>query len=161
MSLVSVVIVTKRKLYMNIYNNFFKQKYPNKELIVIINNNKHNIEEIEELFNKYSLKNYRIFKLNDSITLGECYNFAISKMNGDYFCKMDDDYYGDKYLLNSIFLINKSNADVIGKNRYMLCDINKDKLYIKNGKSYNFVDFVLGPTLIIKKYVLKRLNLII
>ena len=38
------------------------------------------------------------------------------KMKGEYWAKFDDDdFYGENYLVNNVFFINKTGADLLGK----------------------------------------------
>ena len=159
MKLISVVVVTNRELFINICNNYSRQKYIDKELLLIINKNINNTDNIKKLFEEYQINNYKIYVLPEMISLGYCYNFAISKMNGEYFCKMDDDdYYGGDYISKSIFLLEKNKSDIIGKSSFILYDSTNDKLYLKYNKFLFNTNFVLGCTMIIKKNVFKTIK---
>ena len=154
MELVSIIIVTKRNNINKIIDNYIRQSYLNKELIIIINslsiNKKHFINELK----KNDIENYKIYQNNDKITLGECYNYAINEFNGDYFCKMDDDdFYDSNYIVNQLFFLKKWDIDIIGKSYFYLYDSYNKILYSKYIPS-----IILGGTMIIKKNVFDKIN---
>lgn len=149
MDLVSIVVVTRRDNIRKIIDNYKKQSYLNKELLILINTLSINIEKFIQILNDSNIDNYQIYQNHESISLGECYNFCITKMNGKYFCKMDDDdLYSENYIVNQLFLLKKNKAFIIGKSYFYLYDSKNDILYSKYISS-----IVLGGTLIIDKIV--------
>ena len=113
----SVITVTNRKYCIeNMINNFLRQNYESKELIIIINNDKINTSDIFKHINKDL--NISIYKLSETTSLGYCLNYAIEKSSYDTIAKFDDDdYYGPYYLneAKQAFLQNK--CYIVGKQR--------------------------------------------
>jgi len=76
MSGVSIITSTIRQHNINnVFINYISQDYKNKELIVILNKNDMDISLWKKTASKYN--NIRIFRLDESKSLGECLNFAI------------------------------------------------------------------------------------
>ena len=85
----------------NILENFNRQDLKEKELIIIINNNKIDESKWKNLVSKYN--NIKVYKLSENISLGRCLNFGVNKAKFDIIAKFDDDdYYGSKYLSDSL-----------------------------------------------------------
>lgn len=153
MELISIVIVTKRNNINKIIDNYKRQIYINKELIIIINNENIDKNFFIKKLNENNI-NYKIYQNNNNVTLGECYNYSINILNGKYFCKMDDDdYYDEKYIINQLYLLKKYNCDIIGKSYFYLYDSYNNILYSK------FINnIILGGTMIIKKNVFDKIK---
>lgn len=148
----SIITATCRDLCINnIIENYLRQSIDKKELIIIINNDNIDIE----LFTSYTFKNSNIYvyKLPQSISLGECLNFGVSLSNYNFIAKFDDDdYYGPYYLKESYDILSSNYCDIVGKNKtyYYIEELNK--LVLKNnGIENNFVPSVMGSTLCFKK----------
>ncbi|MEN6348813.1 MAG: glycosyltransferase family A protein, partial [Syntrophomonas sp.] len=89
---ISVISCTNRPLFIDkVFENYLRQLYPFKELIIILNNNRMKLDEWEER-GKY-LSNIRIVQIDENVSLGECYNFAIKLARHNYIAKFDDDDY--------------------------------------------------------------------
>ncbi len=97
-----------------IIDNYVRQKFSKKELILILNNDK---LHIDWWINRMKdLPNVKIEQLDEQVTLGECLNYAIKLAKYDYIAKMDDDdYYAEDYLTDSLQTLKKSHAQVVGK----------------------------------------------
>ena len=149
MYMISVITITNKtntNIIENIFNNYNNQSYPNKELILIVNKDE-NLRKYVDKSKEMNIKNCKIFGLHPFISLGECLNYTINKMSGEYWAKMDDDdIYGINYLTEAHFNIINTKADLIGKNSVIIHDKNTKTLYDVNGKKNVFVDFVRGPT---------------
>ena len=94
----SIITVTNRDYCIeNMINNFLRQEFNDKELIIVINNDKINIEYIYKYINKEL--NIFVYKLPEKTALGTCLNFGVNKSNYNIIAKFDDDdYYGPYYL---------------------------------------------------------------
>ena len=78
----SIITVTNRCYCIeNMINNFLRQNFIDKELIIVINNDKLNIDDIYIYAGKDI--NLSIYKLPEVTTLGACLNFAIEKSSYD------------------------------------------------------------------------------
>ncbi|NMB07543.1 MAG: glycosyltransferase family 2 protein [Tissierellia bacterium] len=142
----------------NILENFQRQDLKEKELIIIINNN-----EIDEYKWKNSVSKYeniQVFKLDENISLGECLNFGIEKAKYDIIARFDaDDYYGPKYLLDSIKAFEYSDALLIGKATIFVYFVQNKILAIKDsGLENQYVYFVNGSTMIFKKELFEKVK---
>ena len=147
--MISVVTVTNKnnpRIVNNIFHNYKRQVFPEKEFILIINSND-DIESYKKKADELDIKNCRIFKLHPFITLGECLNHSIRKMKGSYWAKMDDDdYYGEQYLIEAHYKLVSKAADLIGKKSIHLYDEDTKTMYDLNQSKNKFVSFVRGPT---------------
>ena len=140
--MISVVCITNKndvRIIKNIFNNYKRQIYQNKELIIIVNSNK-SIDEYYKIADDMNIQNYNIYLLKPEITLGQCLNYSIYKMNGTFWAKMDDDdYYGEKYLTEAYFCLNKTKADIVGKKSVRVYDEDTKTLYDINQSKNKFV----------------------
>lgn len=156
---VSIITCTNRlENINNVFENYARQLYENKELIIILNNNKMKLSKWHEKAKEYD--NVHVFQLDQKITLGECLNFGVDKSKYDTIAKFDDDdYYSSHYLYDSIGAFKHTKADIIGKSTTYVY-FEKDKLLaIRNPKRENrYVYRVEGPTLIIKKKVFEKVK---
>ncbi len=156
---VSIITCTNNPNFLNnILNNYKRQKFKEKELIIIINNNKINIENWEKTIGKKS--DIQIFQIDENISLGKCLNIGASKAKFDYIAKFDDDdYYGAKYLTEAFNGFKISNAKVVGKGTTFVYFVKSKTLALRDpGLEWKFVQFVNGSTLVIKKNVLKQIK---
>jgi len=114
---VSIIVCTMRQSCMkNVFDNYSRQNYNNKEMIIVLNNNKMDLSKWQKQSNLY--KNVKVFQLDEKITLGTCMNYGISQSSHDVIAKFDDDdYYGPKYLLDSVKAFQRHDADVIAKRK--------------------------------------------
>lgn len=113
--MVSVITPTSKPMYMkNIFDNYSNQRYKNKELIVILNNNQLNLNRWRD-FSK-GFKNVQVFQLDETTTVGECLNFAIDQSTGEFIARFDDDdYYGMNYLTDMLTYFGFTEASIVGK----------------------------------------------
>ncbi|WP_155992425.1 glycosyltransferase [Fodinicurvata fenggangensis] len=145
--LVSMIAVTKRPKNINyIINNYRKQLYLNKELIIINNTNTY----IDNTFYDESIIIYNIQK---EFNIGYCLNYAIRKSKGEYWFKVDDDdYYGKYYISDMVMAYIYSGADAIGKPQYLTYLEDTDIIIGRNaGQKYrkflNEGEYLCGATL--------------
>lgn len=153
---ISIVVCTMRKNSLqNVFENYERQLYKNKEMIIVLNNNKMNINEWRKKAKSYD--NISVFQLDENISLGKCLNFAVSKARYDIIAKFDDDdYYGRKYLSDSIKALKY--ADIIGKAASFVYFKKSKTLAVRSPlKENKYVKHMDGPTLIIKRHVLDKI----
>lgn len=151
---ISIITPTNKEKYIdNIIQNYLRLDYDNKELIIIINNNSIDITTYKTKIS--NLNNIRIFKLDESYTLGDCLNFGVSISNYDYIAKMDDDdYYGANFLLDEINAFNYTDAKIVGKATHFMYFENDNSIYLDTPNYTNkYVNAIAGGTLLIKKEV--------
>lgn len=148
MSLVSIVTVSIRPSNIfNILNNFSRQIYSDKELILIFNKKSFDIDNIKNIINKYNI-NYKLIIIDDKKSLGVCLNSSLKYCSGKYWSKFDDDdYYGKRYLTEAIYYLKNKIYKIIGKNSGYIFDKINQKLYLKKGPQSEVVNFIKGGTI--------------
>lgn len=158
-SYVSVITCTNRLNYMdNVFDNFKRQRYKRKELIIILNNNRLDIHEWEAMAKPFP--NIRIYQLDENISLGECLNFGVMQSDYEFIAKFDDDdFYGEKYLSDSIKAFKYSQAGAIGKSASYVYFEENGILALRNPRHENcYVKHLDGPTMIIKREVFNHVK---
>lgn len=154
------IITCTNKLYSfdQILDNFNRQDFIEKELIIIINNNKINEINWKNKISKYA--NIRIFRLEENISLGNCLNFAVQKSIYPIVARFDDDdYYGPKYLSDSIKSFDNANTKLIGKHTIYVYFTKEKNLAIKDqGHENQFLYFLNGATMLFKKEIFKKIR---
>jgi hypothetical protein len=160
--MVSIVTSTIRdNMWENILDNFLRQEYEQKELIIVINHLL-NKEVWEQRTQKHN--NIRVYQLNDG-TLGDCLNLGADKAKFDMIAKFDDDdFYSASYLSNSMKLFTTTNAAVIGKSTiFVYFKKDKNLSIYRNGMENQKVTHVkknalAGGTLMFKKEILNKVK---
>ena len=156
---ISIIIATMRENCMeNVFNNYKRQDFQNKEMIIVLNNDKMNLNKWSKEAGKH--KNVNVFKLDEKITLGECLNFGVFKSKYDFIAKFDDDdYYGSKYLSDSMKAFRLTDADVVGKATSFVYFKKSKILAIRClGNEYKYVKHMDGCTFIIKRSVFDKIK---
>lgn len=160
--MVSIITVTKRGHFLeNVFNNYERQRHKEKELIIILNNDAIDIDRWRK--KAQEIETVRVFRLKSSITLGECYNFAISKAKYDYIAKFDDDdYYSAYYLQEALKGLQVSGADMVGKSTIFIYYLSNQLLTLYNDKK-EFIElrlkeelyekYLVGATFVFKKEI--------
>jgi len=145
---VTVVTATNKPLYLqNLFTNFKRQQWRVKEMIVLLNNDSMNIEHYKKLAS--SLGNVLIYKVPAKWSLGKCLNYGISKARYEIIAKFDDDdYYAPNYLSEAMQRFEKTEADLIGKNKFYMYFKDSSKLMLATMPSKCRV---AGATMLFKK----------
>lgn len=151
---VSVIVSTNKQGFMqNILCNFNRQRWANKELIIVLNNDLLNIEE----WNKQVEDNdsISIYQLPESDSLGACLTFAVSKAKNDYIAKFDDDdYYAPCYLAEAMRVLRQTDADLVGKRSYYMYMIDSKLLMLRHpSREHRWSPRIGGGTIVGKKTV--------
>lgn len=154
------IITCTNKLYSfdNILDNFNRQIFKEKELIIIINNNRINDINWKNKISEYV--NIRIFRLDENISLGNCLNFAVQKSIYPIIARFDDDdYYGSKYLSDSIKSFDNRNTKLVGKHTIYVYFIKEKVLALKDiGHENQLLYFLNGATMVFKKEIFKNVQ---
>lgn len=146
--------------YKLILDNFNRQKYKNKELVIIYNIDK--CDELEKIIDIGISENIIIKQVDEKISLGSCLNIGIELCSGEIISKIDDDdFYGSNYLTDMYYSMLISNADLVGKCACFIYSLENKQLWIKsfyiNYENYTYqankINFICGPTLFFKKHV--------
>jgi len=156
---ITVITSTIRPEFMeNVFENYSRQNYDRKELIIILNKNSMEIHLWKEKAKQYI--NISIFQIDEEVSLGECYNFCVEKSKYDYIAPFDDDdYYAPNYLKDIIEAFKISNADVVGKRARYVYFESTGILYISGSRYENsYVSHIDGPTLSFNKKIFDRVQ---
>jgi cellulose synthase/poly-beta-1,6-N-acetylglucosamine synthase-like glycosyltransferase len=156
---VSIVTCTMRGDFMNnIFENYGRQDYPKKELIIVLNNNKMNIDDWKKEAEKYD--NVRVFQVDEKVTLGNCTNYGVEQSRYEIIAKFDDDdYYGPKFLKESVKAFFYTDAGVVGKRASFVYFKKSKILALRNYKYENqYVKHMDGPTMLIKRDVFDKVR---
>ncbi|AJS60434.1 glycosyltransferase [Paenibacillus sp. IHBB 10380] len=155
----SVISCTKRKNFLNnLFNNYYRQRYPKKELIIIINKDNISIGPYKKKLKKYT--HVHIYRLPEKVSLGKCLNYAVKKTKLSYIAKFDDDdYYAPNYLSENKQTFDRINADIIGKRAHFMYLQRSKILILRSHKNENqYVSALPGATLVIKRKVFRKVQ---
>ena len=156
---VSVVIATCRPDNVKFaIENYKKQVYAEKELLLVLNNAIFDVESIEA--QARDLNNVRIVQVDGRVTLGESLNRGVEEASGYYIAKMDDDdYYGENYLSDMMLAADFSGAEILGKGTYFVHMKAENITALRSVASqHEFTDFVAGATLTGRREVLREIR---
>jgi glycosyltransferase involved in cell wall biosynthesis len=156
---VSVVVCTKRpNALRNLLENYTRQTYWNKELIIVLNNDQLNPDDYARA--AQDLDSVRIYRLPERATLGSCLNFAVKRARHALIAKFDDDdYFAPNYLADSVRTMRRSGADIVGKRAHFMVLGNKPPLLYRYPTQANrFVPLVQGATLLVKRHVFEQVR---
>ena len=136
--------------------NFSKQVYPHKELVLILNNAEFDLDAIRK--EAGSTPNVKVVYVEGRTTLGDCLNRGVAAASGRYVAKMDDDdYYGERYLSDSVLAASFSDAEVVGKGAfYMYFEDSDTTALAEVAREHTFTHFVTGGTLFVRADVARR-----
>ncbi|MCF6409165.1 glycosyltransferase [Pseudalkalibacillus salsuginis] len=164
--MVSVITCTMRDSCLeNVFNNYARQKWEDKELIIVLTKVEMDQDRWETEAKKH--KNVSIFKVTDGgSSLGKCLNFAVEQTKYEIIANFeDDDYYAQDYLNDSLSAMELTNADVIGKTTVYLFMPERKVLAIFNSNNeHQYVNdqtkigkqYLQGGTLVMKRHVFER-----
>ncbi|TVY12023.1 glycosyltransferase family 2 protein [Paenibacillus cremeus] len=155
---ISVIICTNKPSFARVlFNNYGRQRWANKELIVVVNSDTADLSRYKQLAVKF--KAARVYRLPSKYTLGACLNFASARARHSYIARMDDDeYYAPNYLLDMMRAFKSSGADVVGKRAYFIHLSGKHLLIQRFYAQNQFVSVLAGGTLTYKKKVWRRVK---
>jgi cellulose synthase/poly-beta-1,6-N-acetylglucosamine synthase-like glycosyltransferase len=154
---ISIITCTKRPNYIiNLFNNYNRQKWRKKELIIIINKDSINEAKYKEIAKRY--RNVFVYRMPEKTSLGRCLNYGINKSRYRFVAKFDDDdYYAPLYLTDMMRIFDRKNVEVIGKNAHYVWLSGHRRLILRFPKEENkFVSTLPGATLVMKKSVFKK-----
>ncbi|WP_419887267.1 glycosyltransferase [Neobacillus niacini] len=157
--MISIITCTVREhLIGNIIENYTNQLFQDKELIIILNHEAIDINLVKSKFG--SVKGVTIYQLPQDYTLGECLNYGIEKAKYDIIAKFDDDdYYGPEYLTEAMNTLNKTNANIVGKEEFYVFLKSMNALLLRgHGLSNKYVKHVSGATLVFEKSIINKIK---
>ena len=153
---ISILTATNKVNCMeNIFANYERQEWTNKELIIILNNDLMDLEKWKLEAEKY--KSVSVYKLPEDRTLGKCLNLGVENAKYKYVAKFDDDdYYGPDYLDESLDTMLKQNASVVGKRTCFMYLPNHKELKLRfPGQEMCRVNILQGGTIFTTKKLLQ------
>ncbi|NBD27335.1 glycosyltransferase family 2 protein [Paenibacillus glycinis] len=155
---VTVITSTIRTEHMrDLFENYARQEWRVKELIVIVNDNGIAIGPYKELARQYA--DVRVFRVDERRNLGACLNHAVARARYPYIAKFDDDdYYAPHYLDEAMLLFAKKKADVIGKRSCYFFFPHRSVLLLRKTtvKPYGRCRRIAGATIMFRKRVFKK-----
>ena len=136
--------------------NFDKQTYQNKELVLILNNAEFDLDAVRR--DAESIPNVQVLHVEGRTTLGECLNRGAEASSGKYVAKMDDDdLYGERYLSDAVLAASFSDAEVVGKGSFFTYFEESNSMALAEvTREHTFSFFVTGGTLFIRTDVVRR-----
>jgi hypothetical protein len=151
---VSVITSTNKPGYMQkIFENYDRQNYGKKEMIVILNNNSLDLDEWKA--RAVLSKDVEVVQVDEREPLGRCLNFGIKNSRYPYITKMDDDnYYAPEFLTDLMNAYQFTNADIVGKlSYYVYLEGCQTLILMCPGMENRYVNFVSGSALIMKREI--------
>jgi len=157
---VSIITSTIRKSFIhNLFQNYNRQQWPVKELIIIVNKNNIKLHSYRKLAARYN--QVRIYRMDESYNLGACLNYGASLAKYDYIAKFDDDdYYSPYYLEEAMALFTAKDADVVGKRTTYFYFPHRSKLLLRRAsiKAGCPSTIIAGPTIMFHKRIFKKVS---
>jgi Glycosyltransferases, probably involved in cell wall biogenesis len=152
--MVSIICCTMRNQYMdNIFNNYARQKYDKKEMIIVLNRDDMNINQWKAKAKEYP--NVFVYRIREKYHLGKCLNYGIRKAKYDILAKFDDDdYYAAPYLKESLNALKRKRASVVGKyTSFLYFEGKKALMLYRKGGEKKYRRKVKGGTLVFRRSV--------
>ena len=139
-------------------DNFRKQSYAEKELVLILNNAIFDLDAIRR--DVQLVPNVQVLHVDGRTTLGDCLNRGADAASGEYIAKMDDDdHYGEHYLSDSVLAASFSDAEIVGKGLFFVYfEAENTTGLFEWTTEHAFMTFVTGGTLLIKADVLRDIH---
>ncbi|WP_219838365.1 glycosyltransferase [Paenibacillus sp. R14(2021)] len=159
--MITVIACTMRPAYIdNVFDNYDRQLWKDKQMIIVLNNDKMDIEQYQLRAAQYPENEVRVFQLPQRYRLGKCMNFAIAQAANGIIAKFDDDdYYGPKYLREAGRAIKRGRAAIVGKHTSYIYFTSKRTLMIfRRGKEWKYQRSIKGGTLVFRRSVWNRVK---
>lgn len=150
--------VNSHYLLDNILNNYSSQKYPKKELILIINNK--NLELISQHNMLKGHDDIKILIIPENLTIGKCLNLGVEKSKYDYISIFDSEsFYGPNYLIDMINTFKYTEAHIAGKQTiYAYTKYNENLVLVNPNYEYRFTDNISDSTLTFRKNIFQKIK---
>ncbi len=152
---VSVVTATMRpENITKCLENFAKQTYAEKELLLVLNNSEFDVDGIRR--RAEAIPNVRVLYVEGRTTLGDCLNLGTRESSGRYVAKMDDDnLYGSPYLSDLVLAAEFSDAEVTGKGSCYMYLEGRDIMGMRVFESeHSYAKMVAGSSLLVRRELL-------
>lgn len=125
------------------------------ELVLLTHGFEGDGTRLQALAEQYGVQRYQVLSAPRGMTLGECLNLCVNAATGDVLTKMDDDdFYGPNYLVDLLYALEFSKAEVVGKlAHYMYFASNKATVLRMPQMEHTFTRTVMGPTITARREV--------
>lgn len=135
--LVSVLCVSNRPaLIGRCIESYRKQRYPKKELILVLNEASMPETKVLEVLAEYP--DITLLRSPPECSLGESLNRARAVSRGEYWTKMDDDdHYAENYLSDLILTCKSKGANVCGKGTFFTYFQSQRSLFLSQEAAEN------------------------
>lgn len=156
---VSIITCTNKPGYMeNIFANYRRQQYEDKELIIVLNNDRLDLGEWQDEAQKHM--KVRVFQVSENEPLGTCLNFATDKAALNYIAKFDDDdYYAPSYLGDLMLAFTYSGAHIVGKGAHYVYFERTGTMALRNpGNEHQYTQWVAGGTMLVRREVFDQVK---
>lgn len=156
---VTIIVCTNRpQFFDNILQNYNRQRYKGKELIIILNHDSMNLQLYRNRVRKHA--NVTVYQVPERISLGQSLNAGITRARFSLIAKFDDDdYYSPYYLKEQVNGLKRTKSDIVGKHSCLVYLGASKMLLVRSPKEKNkHVEFIQGGTLLFKREVLKKVR---
>lgn len=156
---VSIIVCTNRpQFFDNILQNYNRQRYKGKELIIILNHDSMNLQLYQNRVRKHA--NVSVYQVPESISLGQSLNAGITRAQFPLIAKFDDDdYYSPFYLKEQVNGLRRTKSDIVGKHSCLVYLGASKTLLVRSPKEKNkYVEFIQGGTLLFKREILNKVR---
>lgn len=144
---VSVFVTTNRPAEVSVIaDNFLRQSYDDKELVLLTHGFSLSDEQLVEFADLG--ENFKLLEAPESQQLGDNLNQLIDHCTGEIVVRMDgDDWYGDNYVRDMVNAIFYSGADLVGKAAsYIYFESQDSSVLTFAHAEHKYTDFVRGAT---------------
>ncbi|MGO4547082.1 glycosyltransferase [Paenibacillus sp. 2TAB23] len=157
---VSMIAATVREPFIQqIFHNYDRQTWSNKELIIIVNDNAISLTPYRQKALEYP--NVSVFRVDEGKNLGACLNYGVSQAKFNYIAKLDDDdYYSPYYLAEAMRQFSSSNADIVGKRSCYFYFPHRSKLLFRRTavRANSRCKKIAGATIMFHKHVFEKVQ---
>ncbi|WP_219837653.1 glycosyltransferase family 2 protein [Paenibacillus sp. R14(2021)] len=159
--MITVIACTNRSSCIdNVFKNYDRQLWKNKKMIIVLNNDKMDIEVYKERAGHYSEGEVTVYQLPQKYRLGKCLNYAIKYADNGFIAKFDDDdYYGPKFLREAARAIKHGRASIVGKHTaYLYFQSKRALMVFRRGNEWKYKRKVKGGTLVFRRSVWRHVK---
>lgn len=157
--LVSIICSTNRPDFVNnVLDSVARQNYSNFEFLLLTHGFQPDQAEVTAFATSKGIANFTLLNASSEDSLGMCLNKLVEASSGHIIAKFDDDdYYAENYLLDSVYALKYSNADLVGKRAIYLYSQEDDVVVLRMPmQEHKVTDFVAGATLVGYKRVFEE-----
>ncbi|GGG91002.1 glycosyltransferase family 2 protein [Paenibacillus radicis (ex Gao et al. 2016)] len=157
---VTIITSTIRPKFIHqIFQNYVRQKWAPKELIIVLNKNAIAIDPYLQLAQQYP--GVTVLRQPQSKRLGACLNYAAARAKYPYIAKFDDDdYYAPSYIPEAMGLFAKKKADLVGKRTCFFYMPHRSLLLLRQMpvRPYSRCRKIAGATIMFHRRVFKKVK---